>query len=136
MKNLQINRAQWANQKTIATAMLIVAMTATANATSFGHDNLAVNAQNEVNNAKPSASMEQDIYRDYVLQSDENEQHIVRYYDIERIVISNKHHAVIRIYDDKWQLIEQTNQDVDKSVRAGNYYVTCTSKIKGRYCVQ
>lgn len=132
MKSLQMKGALRA-KKTVVTVMVLAAMTTMANAASFGHDNLSANAQTEVSNTVPASVSERDVYRDYALQSEENEQHIIRYYDIERIVISNKHHAMIRIYDDKWQLIEQTRDDVDRSVRAGDYYVTCSSKIKGSY---
>ena len=76
---------------------------------------------------------EKDIYREYALNSEENNKHIVRFYDIDHIVIRNDQHALIRIYDAKWQLIEQTTDDVDKDVRAGNYYVTCSSRIRSSY---
>ena len=120
-------------KKIFVTVTLFVAMATVANAASRQQDNLVADKQTEVINAQTTAKPEHDVYREYALQSEENEKHILRYYDIERIVINNKSHAVIRIYDDKWQLIEQTNNDVDKSVRAGNYYVTCSSKIKGSY---
>ena len=113
--------------------MLILAANVAINAAGFQHDNNVDNARTEFSDKQLAALNEQDIYREYALNSEENEQHIIRYYDIDRIVIQNDHNAVIRIYDDKWQLIEQTNGSVDKDVRAGNYYVTCTSKIKGRY---
>lgn len=120
-------------KKTFVTVMFFVALATAAQATRLEQDNLVGTAQTAVSNAEKTVSSEQDKYREYALQSDENEQHIVRYYDIERIVINNKTHATIRIYDDNWQLIEQTNQDVDRPVRTGNYYVTCSSKIKGSY---
>ena len=120
-------------KKTFVTVMLFLAANVAINATSYQPDNNVNNARTEFND-KQYASLEQkDIYREYALNSEENEQHIIRYYDIDRIVIENHQHAIIRIYDDKWQLIEQTNGSVDKDVRAGNYYVTCTSKIKGQY---
>ena len=31
---------------------------------------------------------------------------------------------------------EKTNGDVDKDVRVGNYYVTCSSRITSRYVQQ
>ena len=120
-------------KKTFVTVMLFLAANVAINATSYQPDNNVNNARTEFND-KQYASLEQkDIYREYALNSEENEQHIIRYYDIDRIVIENHQHAIIRIYDDKWQLIEQTNGSVDKDVRAGNYYVTYTSKIKGQY---
>ena len=120
-------------KKIFVTVTLFVALATVANAARYEQDNTAANLQTEVINAQKTASAERDVYREYALQSEENEQHILRYYDIERIVISNKNHSTIRIYDDKWRLIEQTTDDVDKSVRAGNYYVTCSSKIRGGY---
>jgi len=111
-------------------------MAVAANAARYENDNMVEKTPAAVMNNEKASLDEQDIYREYALQSDENEQHIIRYYDINRIVIENKHHAVIRIYDDKWRLIEKTNTDVDKDVRAGNYYVTCSSKIKGSYKLQ
>ena len=120
-------------KKTFVTVTLLVAMAIVANAARYEQDNMVANTQTTVMNKQNASLSDQDIYREYVLQSEENEKHIIRYYDINRIVITNKHHALIRIYDDKWRLIEQTDQDVDKDVRAGNYYVTCSSQIKGSY---
>lgn len=119
-------------KKTFVTVTLLVAMAVAASAARYENDNMVGTPAAVMNNANASLD-DQDIYRDYALKSEENEEHIIRYYDINRIVIENKHHAVIRIYDDKWRLIEKTNTDVDKDVRAGNYYVTCSSKIKGSY---
>ena len=120
-------------KKTFVTVTLLVAMAIVANAARYEQDNMVANTQTTVMNKQNASLSDQDIYREYVLQSEENEKHIIRYYDINRIVITNKQHALIRIYDDKWRLIEQTDQDVDKDVRAGNYYVTCSSQIKGSY---
>ena len=119
--------------KKIFVTALIFAATATAvNAAGYQRDNTDTAAQPQVTNSR-TTSTEEDIYRTYALQSEENDRHIIRFYDIDRIVISNKHHAVIRIYDDKWRLIEKTHDDVDKEVRTGNYYVTCSTKITGSY---
>ena len=120
-------------KKIILTVMLFLAANVAINATSYQPDNNVNNARTEFNDKQYASHEQKDIYREYALNSEENEQHIIRYYDIDRIVIENNQHAIIRIYDDKWQLIEQTNGSVDKDVRAGNYYVTCTSKIKGQY---
>ena len=120
-------------KKIILTVMLFLAANVAINATSYQPDNNVNNARTEFNDKQYASIEQKDIYREYALNSEENEQHIIRYYDIDRIVIENHQHAIIRIYDDKWQLIEQTNGSVDKDVRAGNYYVTCTSKIKGQY---
>ena len=116
-------------KKTFVTVILFVALAVAANAAE--HDSEVSNTLTQVTNNQTAD--DQDIYRDYVLNSEENDKHIIRFYDIDRIVIENKHHAVIRIYDDKWQLIEKTTSDVDKEVREGNYYVTCSTKIKGHY---
>ena len=120
-------------KKTFVTVMLFLAANVAINAASYQPDNNVNNARTEFNDKQYASIEQKDIYREYALNSEENEQHIIRYYDIDRIVIENHQHAIIRIYDDKWQLIEQTNGSVDKDVRAGNYYVTCTSKIKGQY---
>lgn len=109
-------------------------MAIAANAASREQDNMVANTQTEVIN--PQTTDEQDIYRSYAMQSEEADKHIIRFYDIDRIVIRNDNHAIIRIYNDKWQLIEKTNGDVDKEVRVGNYYVTCSSRIKSRYVQQ
>lgn len=106
-------------------------MAVAANAAERQHDSEVCNTQTQVMNLQTAD--DQDIYREYVLNSEDNDKHIIRFYDIDRIVIENKHHAVIRIYDDKWRLIEKTTEDVDKEVREGNYYVTCSTKIKGHY---
>ena len=119
-------------KKTFVTVTLFVAMAVAANAASRQLDQAADNRQSAVNNTE-IASNQEDIYRAHVLQSDEMDKHIIRFYDIDHIVIKNDPHAVIRIYDDKWRLIEQTNGDVDKDVKAGNYYVTSTSHIKSTY---
>ena len=108
-------------------------MAAAANAASREQDNTVNATQTEVSNMQSAASDENDIFRTHALQSDEADRHIIRFYDIDRIVINNDHHALIRIYDDKWQLIEKTNGSVDKDVRAGNYYVTCSRRITSRY---
>ena len=120
-------------KKTFVTVTLLVAMVVAASAARYGQDNLVANKQTVVMNQQNASASERDVYREYALQSEENEKHIIRYYDINRIVINNKQHATIRIYDDKWRLIEQTNTDVDKAVKAGNYYVTCSSQIRGSY---
>lgn len=129
-------------KKTFVTVTLFVAMALAANATSRELDqatNKQVTTDQKENVAISSASYaadqtgEEDIYRTYALQSEENDKHIIRFYDVDRIVISNKEHALIRIYDNKWQLVEQTNEDVDKHVAAGNYYITSSSRLRGRY---
>ncbi len=113
--------------------MLFAALTVAANAASNEQDKMVANTQTEVTNNQVAAAGETDIFREHALQSEEADRHIIRFYDIDRIVIQNDKHAIIRIYDDKWQLIEKTNGSVDKDVRAGNYYVTCTSRITSRY---
>ena len=129
-------------KKTFVTVTLFVAMALAAHATSRELDQATdtqVTTDQTENVAISSASdaadrtVEEDIYRTYALQSEENDKHIIRFYDVDRIVISNKEHALIRIYDNKWQLIEQTNDDVDKRVVAGNYYITSSSRLRGRY---
>lgn len=132
-------------KKTFVTVTLFVAMALAANATSRQQDQAAVKqtaADQTVNVATGSdsgaadATEQEDIYRTYALQSEENDKHIIRFYDVDRIVVSNKEHALIRIYNNKWQLIEQTSNDVDKQVAAGNYYITSSSRIRGRYLAQ
>lgn len=120
-------------KKTFVTVILFAVMVVAASAASREQDNVVANTQTEVANLQANASGETDIFRTHALQSEEVDKHIIRFYDIDRIVIRNEQHAVIRIYDDKWQLIEKTNGNVDKDVRAGNYYVTCSSRITSRY---
>lgn len=120
-------------KKNFVTVMLFAALTVAANAASNEQDKMVANTQTEVTNNQVAAAGETDIFREHALQSEEADRHIIRFYDIDRIVIQNDKHAIIRIYDDKWQLIEKTNGSVDKDVRAGNYYVTCTSRITSRY---
>ena len=119
-------------KKNFVTVMLFAALTVAANAASNEQDKMVANTQTEVTNNQVTAG-ETDIFREHALQSEEADRHIIRFYDIDRIVIQNDKHAIIRIYDDKWQLIEKTNGNVDKDVRAGNYYVTSTSRITSRY---
>lgn len=119
-------------KKTFVTVTLFVAMAVAANAASRQLDQAADNRQSAVNNTE-IASNQEDIYRAHVLQSDEMDKHIIRFYDIDRIVIKNDQHAIIRIYDANWRLIEETRDDVDKDMPVGNYYVTCTSHIKSSY---
>ena len=120
-------------KKTFVTVMFFVAMAVAANAASNEQDKTVANVQTEVTNNQVAAAEDADIFRKHALQSEEADKHIIRFYDIDRIVIKNDKHAIIRIYDDKWQLIEKTNGNVDKDVRAGNYYVTCSSRITSRY---
>ena len=120
-------------KKTFVTVSLIVALATAANATGIQQDNSAINITRNSLSEQPATPEEHDIYREHVLNSEEVDKHIIHFYDIDRIVIKNDKHAVIRIYDAKWQLIEKTNDDVDKEVRAGNYHVTCSSRIKSSY---
>jgi len=125
-------------KKIFVTVTLFVALAQVANAARLNQDNLTANEAEvtnieTVNNASTEASTQNDTFRTYALQSEENDKHILRFYDINRIVVKNKNHAVIRIYDDKWRLLEQTCNDVDKRVNEGNYYVTSTSRIRGSY---
>lgn len=132
MKNYLINRALEAEKKLFVTVTLFVATATVANATGL-RQNDNPDPNQAVMNQQAQNVEQTDVYREHVLNEEENDKHIVRFYDIERIVVENKHHATIRIYNDKWQLIEQTNSDVDKPVRQGNYYITSTSHIKGSY---
>ena len=119
-------------KKIYLTVTLFVALATVANATDL-RQNDNTDANQTVMNQPAQRNDDTDVYREYVLNEEENDKHIVRFYNIERIVVENKQHATIRIYDDKWRLIEQTNNDVDKPVRQGNYYITSTSQIKGSY---
>lgn len=120
-------------KKTFVTVSLIVALATVANATGIQQDNSAVSTTRNSLSEQPATPEEHDIHQEHVLNSEEVDKHIIHFYDIDRIVIKNDKHAVIRIYDAKWQLIEKTNDDVDKEVRAGNYHVTCSSRIKSSY---
>ena len=120
-------------KKNFVLVAVFVAMAAAANATGLEQDKMAVKTTTEVTNKQTNAAEQTDIYRDHVLNSEENDKHIIRFYGIDRIVIENKNHAVIRIYDNNWKLVEQTTQDVDKQVDAGDYFITSSSRIKGRY---
>lgn len=119
-------------KKTFVTVTLFVAIAVAANAASRQLDQAANNRLSTVNNTE-FASNQEDIYRAHALQSDEMDKHIIRFYDIDRIVIKNDHHAVIRIYDENWCLVEETRDDVDRNMPVGDYYVTCTSHIKSSY---
>lgn len=125
-------------KKIFVTVTLFVALAQVANATRLNQDNVTADKATvtnieTVNNASTEASATHDKFRTYAMQSEENDKHILRFYDINRIVVKNTNHAVIRIYDDKWRLLEQTCEDVDKRVNEGNYYVTSTSRIRGSY---
>ena len=120
-------------KKTFVTVMLILAANVAILAASHPLDTNVHTVRTELDGKQLASADDRDIYRDYALNSEENDKHIVRFYDIDHIVIRNDQHALIRIYDAKWQLIEQTTDDVDKDVRAGNYYVTCSSRIKSSY---
>ena len=119
-------------KKNFVTVLVFVALATVANATGL-RQNGNPDANQAVMNQTTQSTVETDVYREHVLNSEENDKHIVRFYNIERIVVENKNHATIRIYDDKWRLLEQTNTDVDKPVRQGNYYITSTAHIKGSY---
>ena len=120
-------------KKIFVTVTLFVAMAVAANAASRQLDQAVTAEQSVANDQQSVTNDESDIFRTYALQSEEADKHIIRFYDIDRIVIKNDQHAIIRIYNEKWQLIEKTNGNVDKDVRAGNYYVTCSSRITSRY---
>lgn len=120
-------------KKTFVTVMLILAANVAILAASHPLDTNVHTVRTELDGKQLASADDRDIYREYALNSEENDKHIVRFYDIDHIVIRNDQHALIRIYDAKWQLIEQTTDDVDKDVRAGNYYVTCSSRIRSSY---
>ena len=117
-------------KKNFVTVTLFVAMALAANATNRQQGQAAVKqtaADQTVNVATSSdseaadATEQEEIYRPHALQSEENDKHIIRFYDVDRIVVSNKEH---------------TSNDVDKQVAAGNYYITSSSRIRGRYQAQ
>ena len=66
-------------KKIFVTVTLFVAMATVANAASRQQDNLVADKQTEVINAQTTAKPEHDVYREYALQSEENEKHILRY---------------------------------------------------------
>ena len=62
--------------------MLFLAANVAINATSYQPDNNVNNARTEFNDKQYASHEQKDIYREYALNSEENEQHIIRYYDI------------------------------------------------------
>jgi len=122
-------------KKIFVTVTLFAAMAVAANAASHQLDQTVSEEQTSVSSNQSSVrSLEDDdIYRAHAIQSEEVDKHIIRFYDVDRIVIQNKDHALIRIYDDKWRLIEQSDTDIDKDLRAGNYIITSTCRIRGSY---
>lgn len=123
----------------VTVAVALVALNATM-AGNRDHSTNLVNEQvaleqtvNEQTSVTDDAFSQDDPYKEFAIKQDENDKHILRFYDIDRIVIKNNGKALIRIYNDKWQLIEQTNGDVDRQVADGNYFVTSSAKLKGSY---
>ena len=59
--------------------------------------------------------------------------YIIKFYDIDRIQIKNDSNHLIRIFDEQWNLIYQTKNDVNCVLNEGSYYVACDCKIKKYY---
>lgn len=121
-------------KKIFVTVTLFVALATVANAAGRNNDNQPANAEvTNIETVNATASESQDAYRTYALQSEENDKHILKFYDVNRIVVKNSQGAIIRIYDDKWRLVQETDRDIDTRVNEGNYFVTSTSRIRGSY---
>lgn len=121
-------------KKIFVTVTLFVALATVANAAGRNNDNQPANAEvTNIETVNAEASEKQDAYRTFAIQSEENDKHILKFYDVNRIVVKNEQHALIRIYDDKWRLLQETDSDIDTRVNEGNYFVTSTSRIRGSY---
>lgn len=121
-------------KKIFVTVTLFVALATVANAAGRNNDNQPANAEvTNIETVNADASEKHDAYRTYALQSEENDKHILKFYDVNRIVVKNEQHALIRIYDDKWRLLQETDRDIDTRVNEGDYFVTSTSRIRGSY---
>lgn len=121
-------------KKIFVTVTLFVALATVANAAGRNNDNQPANAEvTNIETVNAEASEKQDAYRTYAIQSEENDKHILKFYDVNRIVVKNSQGAIIRIYDDKWRLVQETDRDIDTRVNEGNYFVTSTSRIRGSY---
>ena len=121
-------------KKIFVTVTLFVALATVANAAGRNNDNQPANAEvTNIETVNADASEKHDAYRTYAIQSEENDKHILKFYDVNRIVVKNEQHALIRIYDDKWRLVQETDRDIDTRVNEGNYFVTSTSRIRGSY---
>lgn len=68
-----------------------------------------------------------------VIQANDSTPYIIKFYDIERLKIKNDSNALIRVYNEKWKLILETNGDVNKTLIGGSYYVACNRKLKSLY---
>ena len=121
-------------KKIFVTVTLFVALATVANAAGRNNDNQPANAEvTNIETVNADASEKHDAYRTYAIQSEENDKHILKFYDVNRIVVKNSQGAIIRIYDDKWRLVQETDRDIDTRVNEGNYFVTSTSHIRGSY---
>ena len=121
-------------KKIFVTVTLFVALATVANAAGRNNDNQPANAEvTNIETVNADASEKHDAYRTYAIQSEENDKHILKFYDVNRIVVKNSQGAIIRIYDDKWRLVQETDRDIDTRVNEGNYFVTSTSRIRGSY---
>ena len=121
-------------KKIFVTVTLFVALATVANAAGRNNDNQPANAEvTNIETVNAEASEKQDAYRTFAIQSEENDKHILKFYDVNRIVVKNEQHALIRIYDEKWRLLQETDRDIDTRVNEGNYFVTSTSRIRGSY---
>lgn len=121
-------------KKIFVTVTLFVALATVANAAGRNNDNQPANAEvTNIETVNAEASEKQDAYRTFAIQSEENDKHILKFYDVNRIVVKNSQGAIIRIYDDKWRLLQETDRDIDTRVNEGNYFVTSTSRIRGSY---
>ena len=118
-------------KKMFVTVAVVLTSLSAVNANNMSNDSLAasVNQPAEIQHFSPEI---QKIVSTLTDEETRN-QHVVQFYDIDRLVIKNEHGATIRIYNDKWQLIEQTDKSVDRRVQEGNYFVSSTAKIKSKY---
>lgn len=73
---------------------------------------------------------------DDVVAMNDSTPHITTFYGIEKIVVNNTKNVLIRVYNDKWKLILETNDNIDMKVTPGNYYIACANRIKCQYVVR
>ena len=72
-------------KKIFVTVTLFVALATVANAAGRNNDNQPANAEvTNIETVNADASEKHDAYRTYALQSEENDKHILKFYDVKR----------------------------------------------------
>lgn len=110
-------------KKMIFTVALMLAMVSAAHA----------NNGDDVRRYGNEQTMNTEIKEGEQESKTDSTQYITRFYDVDRIVIKNTRKQNIKIYNESWSLIKETNDSVNMDLAPGNYYIETDGKVKIQY---